>query len=100
MTTTIERINQLSGERSRLYRLAGNGRRGDAGVQRRIKEISEEIDRLWELRRSERAGHLEGIDLLVDRSYQDAYGRGYEEAVFPTPVAEPEGDRRLTQIAA
>ena len=89
MTTTIDRINELSAERGRLFRQAGNGRRGDAEVLRRIKEVSEEIGRLWEERRAERAGRRDGIDLLVDRAYQDAYGRGYEEAVFPTPVAEP-----------
>lgn len=100
MATTIQRINELSAERGRLYRLAGDGRRGDVAVLRRIKELSQEIGRLWEQRRVERAGRIEGIDLLVDRSYQEAYGRGYEEAVFPTPVAEPEDARQPARLAA
>jgi len=99
-TTTIERINELSAERGRLYRQAGNGRRGDAEVLQRIKEITDEINRLWEERRTELAGRREGIDLLVDRAYQDAYGRSYEETVFPTPVAEPEDTRVLARMAA
>jgi len=100
MISIMERINELSAERGRLYRLAGNGRRGEVDVLRRIKELSQEIDRLWEQRRVERAGRRDGIDLLVDRSYQDAYGRGYEEAVFPTPVAEPEDAREPARLAA
>ena len=72
MTTTLDRINELSAERARLFRQAGNGRRGDADVLRRIKEITEEIDRLWELRRAELAGRRQGIDLLVDSVYQRA----------------------------
>ena len=100
MTTTIDRINELSAERARLFRQAGNGRRGDAEVLRRIKQIGEEIDRLWELRRAELAGRRQGIDLLVDRVYQHAYGLGYEETVFPTPVAEPEAGRDPARMAA
>jgi hypothetical protein len=100
MATTIERINELSAERGRLYRQAGNGRRGDVHVLQRIKELTDEIDRLWAERRSERVGKREGIDLLVDRAYQDAYGRSYEETVFPTPVAEPDDVRELARMAA
>jgi len=100
MATTIERINEVSAERGRLYRLAGNGRRGDIEVLRRIKELSQEINRLWDERRVQRAGRRDGIDLLVDRAYQDAYGRSYEEAVFPTPVAEPEDARGPARMAA
>ena len=100
MTTTLDRINELSAERARLFRQAGNGRRGDADVLRRIKEVSGEIDRLWELRRAELSGRRQGIDLLVDRVYQGAYGRGYEETVFPTPVAEPEAGREPARMAA
>ena len=100
MATTIERINELSAERGRLYRLAGNGRRGDVAVLRQVKELTQEIDRLWEERRAQRAGRREGIDLLVDRAYQDAYGRSYEETVFPTPVAEPEDARQPARMAA
>lgn len=100
MQAIMERINELSAERGRLYRLAGNGRRGDAEILRQIKAISDEIDRLWEQRRAERAGRREGIDLLVDRVYQRAYGKDYEEAVFPTPVAEPEDARQPARLAA
>jgi hypothetical protein len=100
MGTTIERINELSAERGRLYGQAGNGRRGDVAVLQRIKELTDEIGRLWTERRMERAGHRDGIDLLVDRAYQDAYGRSYEETVFPTPVAEPDDVRELARLAA
>jgi hypothetical protein len=100
MTTTIDRINELSAERARLFRQAVNGRRGDADVLRRVKEVSEEIDRLEELRRAELAGRRQGIDLLVDSVYQHAYGRDYEETVFPTPVAEPEAGREPARLAA
>ncbi len=100
MLGTMERINELSVERGRLYRQAGNGRRGDAEVLRRIKQLSDEIDRLWAERRIELAGRREGIDLLVDHVYQETYGRGYEEVVFPTPVAEPEDARKPARLAA
>jgi hypothetical protein len=98
-TTTIDRINELSAEGSRLYREAGDGRRGDAALLRRIKEISLELERLWDLRRQERVGRREGIDLLVDASYEAAYGRDYEESVAPTPVAEPEDEKALAVAA-
>jgi hypothetical protein len=100
MASTMERINELSAERGRLYGQAGNGRRGDVAVLQRIRELSEEIDRLWAQRRTERAGQREGIDLLVERAYQDAYGRTYEETVFPTPVAEPDDARAPARLAA
>ncbi len=93
MAATIDRINELSEERSRLFRLAGNGRRGDAEVLRRIQQISQELEHLWELRRQERAGRRDGIDLLVDRAYEAAYGSAYEDAVSPARVAEPEGEK-------
>ncbi|MEX0786311.1 MAG: hypothetical protein WD939_06720, partial [Dehalococcoidia bacterium] len=93
--TTIERINELTEERARLYRAATNGRRGDADVLQRIHEISQALDELWEQRRRERVGRLEGIDLLVEKAYERAYGPRYEESVRPSPVAEPEVERML-----
>lgn len=90
MTTTLDRINQLSAERSTLYRQATNGRSGDPTVRRRVQEINAQTEALWERRRVERAGRLEGIDQLIDREYQRLYGRDYEDAVAPVRVEEDE----------
>ncbi|MDP3769307.1 MAG: DUF2630 family protein [Dehalococcoidia bacterium] len=98
MAATIDRINQLSTERSRLYREASNGRRGDPDVIARLRVLDAELQRLWDVRRQERAGRREGIDLLVDRAYADRYGRNYEEAVSPSTVGEA-GDARLARAA-
>ena len=48
METTLERINSLSAERSTLYRLATNGRRGDPHVRRGDlgAVLSREFDRV------------------------------------------------------
>ncbi len=92
MTTTMNRINQLSAERSKLYSLALNGRRGDPNVRQRIAETSRELEALWEQRRQERAGRREGIDLIVDRAYERLYGRGYDEAVAPLRPGSPEDE--------
>ncbi len=88
--TTEDRINQLSAERAKLYRLASNGHRGDEEVHLRIREMSGQIESLWEQRRQERAGTKEGIDLIVQRSYERTYGRGFEDAVAPPRVSEEE----------
>ena len=96
--TTIDRINQLSTERTRLYSQVANGRRGDTALLQRIHEIDAELKDLWERRRQERAGRPEGIDLLVERSYERAYGRGFDDAVAPVAVAEA-ADARLATAA-
>jgi hypothetical protein len=96
--TTIDRINQLSAERTRLYSRAGNGRRGDTALLQLIHDIDAELKDLWERRRQERAGRPEGIDLLVERSYEQAYGRSFDDAVAPVPVAGP-ADTRLATAA-
>lgn len=88
MTTTIDRIDQLSDQRSRLYRIALNSHRGDDELKQHIREITAELDQLWDLRRRERVGKLEGIDLLVERSYVQAYGQDYRDAVAPAAVEE------------
>ncbi len=88
MTTTIQRIDQLSNERSRLYRMALDSRRGDDEMKQHIKEITSELDWLWDLRRRERVGKLDGIDLLVDRSYAEIYGKDYRDVVAPAAVEE------------
>lgn len=88
MAATMERINQLSAERSRLFGQASNGRRGDPKVLLSIHQLDLELERLWDERRRERAGRRDGIDLLVDRAYEETYGSDYEEAVSPLPVAE------------
>lgn len=93
--TTLERINQLTDERARLYRAGTNGRVGNPEASQRIAEISVTLEELWEQRRRERVGRLEGIDLLVDQAYERAYGPRYEESVRPAPVAEPEDERVL-----
>ena len=88
MERTIDRINQLSVERGRLYREATNGHRGDPDVLSRVHALDDELQRLWDTRRQERAGRRDGIDLFVDKVYEEAYGRGYEDAVSPPTVAE------------
>ena len=86
--TTIERIDQLSDERSRLYRIALDSRRGDQELTQHIKEITAELDQLWDLRRRERVGQLDGIDLLVERSYAQTYGKDFRDVVAPAAVEE------------
>jgi hypothetical protein len=86
MKTTMDLINKLSAERSELYRLAGNGRRGDTDIRQRIQDISDELDKLWEQRRKELVGRREGIDGFIDRVYERLYGRDYENAVAPIRV--------------
>ena len=91
--TTIDRINQLSSERTTLYAQASNGRRGNKTILRRIHEIDAELRPLWERRRQEKAHRRDGIDLLVDRAYAKVYGRDFENAVSPLPVSEPSDER-------
>jgi hypothetical protein len=88
--TTMERINRLTEERARLYRLATNGRRGDPAARERIDEITRTLDELWAQRRQERIGRREGIDRLVDRVYEEIYGERYEDTIKPPAVGEPE----------
>ena len=87
-TTTIDRINELSAQRSRLYLKATNGQRGDPEVLARIHVIDAELARLWAVRRQEKARQRDTIDRLVDQAYAQAYGRRYEDAVSPPAVAE------------
>ena len=89
-TLTMERINTLSAKRAELYRTALNG--GGAGVRQRIKDVTAELDELWDRRREERVGRLEGIDLLVDQSYAQLYGKSYQDAVAPPSVGEAEDE--------
>ena len=86
--TTLERINQLSNERARLYQIALDARRGDKELKQRVAKITGELDQLWDLRRRERAGQLDGIDLLVERSYAQIYGDDYRNVVAPAAVEE------------
>ena len=89
-TATIDRINDLSGKRSRLYSAAGSGRATKSGVLQRIGALTSELDELWELRRAERAGRREGVDLLIERSYQQLYGRNVDDVISPPSVADAE----------
>jgi hypothetical protein len=75
---TIERINQLAAERAGLFRAASNGQRGDPLVLVKISAIGQELERLWDQRRVERAGRTDGIDRLIDRQYEQMYGPGEE----------------------
>ena len=90
--TRMKRINRLSSERASLYRMALNGHSGDPDVRRRIDDVTRELDALWDERRRERAGRVEGIDLLVERSYAQLYGSNYADAVAPIPVAATEDE--------
>jgi hypothetical protein len=71
---TIQRINQLSAERSRLFARAGDGSGSRLESLARVHAIDAELERLWEQRRHERAGRLEGIDALIEASYIERYG--------------------------
>lgn len=86
--TTMERIDRLSDERSRLYRSAVSSRRGAPNLKERIAKITGELDQLWELRRRERIGRLDGIDLLVESAYARIYGDDYRDAIAPAAVEE------------
>ena len=90
MTTTLDRITQLTAERSKLFSFASNGHRGVPRVRLQIAQIGSELESLWNVRRQERAGRLEGIDLLVDREYERLYGRNYEDAISPLRVGSEE----------
>jgi hypothetical protein len=100
---TMDRINELSVERAKLYRQASNGGRGNRDALARIKTIGAEIDALWEQRRVDRIGKREGIDLVIDRVYEHTYGKGYEDAAAAVAVAEssdqPERTKDLTLAA-
>lgn len=89
-SVTIDRINQLSAERSTLYALTANGHRGEPVW--RIREVSQELEVLWDRRREELAGHRDAIELLVDRAYERVYGSGFDDVVMPPRVREPEGE--------
>ena len=89
-TQTMEHINGLSAKRAELYSIALNG--GGARIRQRIKDVTAELDELWDRRRQERVGRLEGIDLLVERSYARVYGKSYQDAVSPPRVSEAEDE--------
>ena len=89
-TLTMKRINSLSSKRADLYRTALDG--GGADVRRKIKDVTAELNELWDRRRQERIGRLEGIDLLIDRSYAKLYGSNYQDAVAPPSVSEAEDE--------
>ncbi len=96
--TNLEHINQLTQERSRLYRLQDGPRRNPA-FRSLIAKISGELEALWNRRRQERAGRREGIDLLIERSYERAYGPGFDDAVSPVTV-ESDDDVGTVTLAA
>jgi len=53
-------------------------------------QIAREIEALWEVRRREKAGETEGLDLLADRPFADLCGENYLDALKPQKVDEPE----------
>ena len=94
----LEVINRLSTERGKFYRLAANGYRGDPIVLRRIHEIGQQLEEIWELRRRERVGQREGIDLLIVVADEATYGA--EAATPPGCVGVSEDpDELLTPFA-
>ena len=90
-TLTMERINTLTAQRAEFYRAALNGG-GGAGVRQQIKNLTAELADLWDRRREERVGRLEGVDLLVERSYAQLYGKSYQDALAPARVSKTEDD--------
>lgn len=82
-TDLSDEIDQLSGERALLYRETANGRHGDRQAIARIQEISRALEALWAQRRQQRAGRLEGIELMVDRAYASVYGEHYDHSEGP-----------------
>jgi hypothetical protein len=84
----MDKINSLTRERQELFRQASNGGRTTATMAR-IHALDAEIEQLWDARRQERIGRLDGIDAVVDAAYRRTYGPKYEESFRPTPVAEP-----------
>ncbi|MBI4570700.1 MAG: DUF2630 family protein [Chloroflexi bacterium] len=99
MTTTIDRINQLTSERLELFQQATNGRRGDPDVKSRIRAIDQELAQLWDRRRHERAGQIDGVDAVVDAVYRSTYGASYEEVYRPSPVMEATDEPALAAAA-
>lgn len=99
MTATIDRINQLTSERLELFGQATNGRRGDPDVKARIRAIDAELQQLWEVRRHERAGRIDGVDAVVDAVYRTTYGASYEEVYRPSPVMEAADEAVLAAAA-
>jgi hypothetical protein len=89
-TETMDRINELTAERAELFRTAGAGRSGDRTIMTRVHEIDSELEELWELRRRERIGTLEGIDLVIEQEYERIYGKDFR----PIPVAEPDDHKK------
>ncbi len=96
--TSLEHINQLTQERTKLYRLQ-DGKRRNPAFRSIIAKITGELEALWNRRRQERAGKREGIDLLIERSYESAYGPDFEDAVSPAAV-ESDGDDVAAMLAA
>jgi len=88
-TLTMDRINSLTAKRAAFYRAALDGG-GGKGVRQRIKNLTAELAELWDRRRKERAGRLEGVDALIERSYAQLYGKSYQDAVAPPRVSETE----------
>ena len=59
----IDRINALAVERTALYRKATDG--WSPEERARIKEVNEEVEALWVLRRQARAGRDDADDVPV-----------------------------------
>ncbi len=85
-TSVLDQINGLSKERSELYLRAGNHQLSGQDLRQRVGEIQGELDRLWDRRRRERAGRLEGVDLLVRQAYEQLYGKDFDTE--PGPAGE------------
>jgi hypothetical protein len=88
----MDRINELTRERQELFRRASNGERGRAAVMARVHVLDAELGALWDQRRLERIGRLDGIDAVIDAAYKRTYGPKYEESFRPTPVSEPSNE--------
>jgi len=72
---TIDTINALANEQSRIYCQLSRQVHDRGALLRRLHEIQREIASLWDTRRGELAGAYGGIEVAPNNG--EAYRRGY-----------------------
>lgn len=68
-STTVDRINYLAQERSRLYLEAGRRSLEDHELQR-LADLDRQLAELWQIRRRELVGRRDYLIALVEAAYQ------------------------------